>query len=51
MTLYRTIKIPAQLAEVIDTLLKKENYSSRAEYVKELIRRYLRGRGLLEGGS
>jgi len=51
---YKIIKIPERLAGVIDTLVKSQEYSSRAEYVKETIRNDLRSRGLLgvvkEGG-
>ena len=50
MTEYKSIKIPAPLADVIDGLIKGGEYSSRAEYVKEAIRNDLRKRGLL-GGS
>ena len=47
MTEYKSIKIPVPLADVIDGLIKGGEYSSRAEYVKELIRRDLRIRGLM----
>ena len=49
MTDYVTVKIPVALAGVIDDLVKSEEYSSRAEYVKEAIRNDLRKRGLLGG--
>ncbi len=46
MTKYANVKIPAPLADVIDSLVKSGRYSSRAEYVKEAIRNDLRARGL-----
>ena len=49
MTEYVTIKIPVPLADVIDDLIQGGEYSSRAEYVKEVIRNDLRKRGLLGG--
>lgn len=49
MVEYVNIKIPVALAGVIDDLVKSEEYSSRAEYVKEAIRNDLRKRGLLGG--
>ena len=45
MVEYVNIKIPVALAGVIDDLVKSEEYSSRAEYVKEVIRNDLRKRG------
>jgi len=51
MTEYKSIKIPALLAEIIDRLVESEEYSSRAEYVKEVVRRDLRERGLSGGES
>ena len=48
MTEYVTIRIPVALAGFIDDLVKSEQYSSRAEYTKEVIRNDLRERGLLE---
>ena len=48
MTEYRNIKIPVSLADIIDNLVKSEEYSSRAEYVKEVIRNDLRKRGLMQ---
>ncbi len=51
MTEYKGVKIPAELAEIIDVKLVKESgYTSRADYIKECIRNDLRKRGLL-GGS
>ena len=49
MTKYANVKIPAPLADVIDSLVKSGRYSSRAEYVKEAIRNDLRARGLGDG--
>ena len=48
---YKTVKIPVFLADLIDELAKSGEYSSRAEYVKEVVRRDLRERGLLGGES
>lgn len=47
MTEYRNIKIPVPLADIVDGLIQSGEYSSRAEYVKEVIRANLRIRGLL----
>ena len=47
MVEYRNVKIPVPLADIIDNLVKGGEYSSRAEYVKELVRRDLRARGLM----
>ena len=47
MTEYATVKIPVPLADVIDGLVKGGEYSSRAEFVKEAIRKEFRARGLL----
>lgn len=49
MTEYKSIKIPVPLADVIDDLIQSGEYSSRAEYVKEVVRNDLRKRGLLGG--
>jgi len=49
MVEYKSVKIPASLANVIDDLVKSEEYSSRAEFVKEAIRSTLKKRGLLGG--
>lgn len=49
MTEYRNIKIPVPLADIIDSLVEGGKYSSRAEYVKEVVRNDLRERGLLGG--
>lgn len=49
MTEYVSIKIPVPLADILDSLVKGGEYSSRADYVKELIRRDQRERGLLGG--
>ena len=51
MTVYKTVKIPDFLTDLIDGLVESEEYSSRAEYVKEVVRRDLRERGLLGGES
>ncbi len=49
MTVYRIVKIPVALADIIDTkLVRSASYSSRTEYVKECIRNDLRERGILE---
>jgi len=47
MTEYRNIKIPVTLADIIDDLIESGEFSSRADYVKELVRSNLRKRGLL----
>ena len=39
---YVTIKLPREIIEMIDPILKKKGYSSRAEFVKEAIRMHLR---------
>ena len=49
MTEYRSIKIPVPLADIIDGLIQGGEYASRAEFVKEAIRKELRTRGLLGG--
>jgi metal-responsive CopG/Arc/MetJ family transcriptional regulator len=41
MTEYVTIKIPESLAKEIDALLKAKGYSSRADFAKDAIRRFL----------
>ncbi len=51
MTEYRTIKLPAALMDIVDGLISSGKYSSRADYVKELIRNDLRARGLLHKGT
>lgn len=48
MTEYVNIKIPVSLADIIDGLIKSGEYSSRAEYVKEVTRSDLRNRGLIQ---
>lgn len=48
MNAYRNIKIPVPLTDIIDDLIKGGEYSSRAEYVKEVIRNDLRKRGLMQ---
>jgi len=48
---YSTVKLPAALIAVVDEIVKSGQYSSRAEYVKELIRNDLRQRGLLQGAE
>ena len=50
MVEYVNVKIPVALAGFIDDLVKSEEYASRAEYVKEVIRNDLRKRGL-HGGA
>jgi len=47
MTKWKSIKIQDFLADLIDGLVERGEYSSRAEYVKETIRNDLRKRGLL----
>ncbi len=47
MTEYRNIKIPVPLADIIDGLIESGEYSSRADYVKDVTRNDLRKRGLL----
>ena len=51
MNEYKTVKIPSLLTDLIDGLVKDGEYSSRAEFVKEVIRHDLRKRGLLGGES
>ena len=43
MTSYVTIKLPKSLVEQIDEVLEQQNlgYASRAELVKDAIRKYL----------
>lgn len=41
MTEYVTIKIPKALAKQVDTVLKEKSYSSRAEFAKDAIRKFL----------
>ena len=48
MTEWKTVKIPVSLADIIDKLVESEEYSSRAEFVKEVIRCDLRKRGLMK---
>jgi len=48
MTEYKNIKIPVSLADIIDGLTKSGEFSSRAEYVKMLIRVDLQKRGLMK---
>jgi len=48
MTEYKNIKIPVSLADIVDKLVEGEEFSSRAEYVKMLIRIDLQKRGLMK---
>jgi len=48
MTEYINLKIPVQLSGIIDGLIKSKEFSSRAEYVKMLIRIDLQKRGLMK---
>ena len=48
---YKIVKIRDFLADLIDELVEKGEYSSRAEFVRDLIRSELRKRGLLGGKS
>jgi len=48
MTEYKSLKIPVPLADIIDKLVESGEYSSRAEYVKEVTRNDLRKRGLMK---
>ena len=41
MTEWRTVKIPAKLAEQVDALLEEWGYASRSAWVSETIRRRL----------
>ncbi len=41
MTRYVTVKIPEEIGLQIDKILYKAGYSSRAEFVKDAIRRLL----------
>lgn len=41
MTRYVTVKIPEEIGLQIDRILYKAGYSSRAEFVKDAIRRLL----------
>ncbi|PUA31309.1 MAG: hypothetical protein B9J98_06870 [Candidatus Terraquivivens tikiterensis] len=41
MTRYITVKIPEEIGIQIDRILYKAGYSSRAEFVKDAIRRLL----------
>ena len=47
MTKYMTLKIPLYFADIIDSLVASGEFSSRADYVKALIRADLKSRGLL----
>lgn len=48
MTEYKSLKIPVSLADIIDKLVESEEFSSRAEYVKDIARTDLRMRGLMK---
>jgi metal-responsive CopG/Arc/MetJ family transcriptional regulator len=48
MTSYISIKLPAELIEIIDNkIVGRLGYRSRAEFIKELIRKELETRGLI----
>lgn len=38
---YVTVKIPSELAEKLEDLIKHESYHSRAEVVNDAIRRFI----------
>lgn len=48
VTEYKSIKIPVSLTDIVDKLVESEEFSSRAEYMKMLIRNDLRKRGLMQ---
>jgi metal-responsive CopG/Arc/MetJ family transcriptional regulator len=41
MTEWVTVKIPLELAKEIDAILKVKGYTSRADFAKDAIRRFL----------
>jgi len=45
---YVTVRIPAELAKEVDTLIGRKGYTSRAEIVKEAIRNFLEKNPQLE---
>ena len=44
---YRIIKLPIELAELIDDVLGKMGYKSRTEFVKDAVRHLLQAYGVL----
>jgi len=40
-TKWKTVKLPAVIADKVDSLLEKEGYRSRSEYVTDIVRRRL----------
>jgi len=45
---YVTVKIPVDLADRVDDVLKRLGYSSRAEFTKDAVRRLLVEYGVLQ---
>jgi len=43
---YRIIKLPKELAELIDEMIGKLGYKSRTEFVKDAVRRLLEAYGV-----
>jgi len=48
---YVTVKIPEELAEKLEDLVKQESYHSRAEIVNDAIRRFIEERKRLNSKS
>ncbi len=46
---YATVKIPAELAAILDGNWKELGYRSRAEIVNDAIRRFIESRDKIEG--
>ncbi len=42
------VKLPKRYIEIIDDLVKKGEYLSRADFVRDSVRRELRRRGLID---
>ena len=40
-TMYKTIRLPTKLIDQVDEIVKSSDYSSRAEFVKDAIRRLI----------
>ena len=48
---YVTVKIPSELAERLEDLVKHESYHSRAEIVNDVIRRFIEERKRFDSKS
>ena len=45
---YATVKIPAELAQKLDSMITDQGYHSRAEVVNDAIRRFIEARKRIE---